>query len=239
MAKIIAHRGANKLAPQNTKAAFKKALEIGVDGFENDVHLTKDGHIVICHNYTVDETSNGSGLISEMTFKELRNLDFGSYFSEEFKGEKIMTLAEFLEISRDLELINIEIKEPKEKNNLVSETIKMVQDFSMEDQVILSSFGHDLLKESKEIEPKIRTGGLYALNTPGITEIANDYVGFAKKYNLDALHPFVMFVDEEFIETAHKNNLTVNAWTVNDRDDMHTLSEMGVDGIITDVPELW
>jgi glycerophosphoryl diester phosphodiesterase len=87
--KIISHRGANKYAPQNTIPAFQKALEFNVEGFENDVHVTKDGVVVVCHNYTIDETSNGKGKIADYTFEELRKFDFGSYFSEEFAGTKI------------------------------------------------------------------------------------------------------------------------------------------------------
>ena len=78
---IISHRGANKYAPQNTLPAFKRALEIGTDGFETDVHLTKDGKVVLCHNYTIDETSNGKGAITDMVLDELKRYDFGSYFS--------------------------------------------------------------------------------------------------------------------------------------------------------------
>ncbi len=95
MTKIIAHRGANKVAPQNTMPAFIKAKEMGAHGFENDVHYTKDGYIVICHNYSIDETSDGSGLILDMTLEELRKYDFGSYFSPAFAGTRIPTLDEF------------------------------------------------------------------------------------------------------------------------------------------------
>ena len=99
MTKILAHRGANKHAPQNTIPAFLKAIELGADGVENDVHLTKDGELVICHNYTIDETSDGKGNISDYTLEELKKFDFGSYFSPDFAGTKIPTLHEFLEIA--------------------------------------------------------------------------------------------------------------------------------------------
>ena len=94
--KVIAHRGACKVAPQNTMPAFEKGLELDVDGFETDVHLTADGVPVLCHDYEIEETSNGHGKITSMTLDELREFDFGSYFSEEFKDTKIPTLEEFL-----------------------------------------------------------------------------------------------------------------------------------------------
>ena len=114
MTKIIAHRGASKAAPQNTLAAFKKAKAMGAHGFENDVHLTKDGVIVVCHNPTIDATSNGTGAICDMTLEELRQYDFGSYFSPEFAGEKIPTL-KFYEVAQGLEIVNVEIKTSEQR----------------------------------------------------------------------------------------------------------------------------
>ena len=102
---VLAHRGANKVAPQNTIPAFKKAIEFNADGLETDVHLSKDGHIVICHNYTIDETSNGVGRVDEMTLLELKNFDFGSYFSDDFKGVSLPTLPELLDLTKSPLLI--------------------------------------------------------------------------------------------------------------------------------------
>lgn len=134
---ILAHRGANKAAPQNTIPAFKKAVEFAADGIETDVHLSKDGEIVICHNYTVDDTSNGKGLIDDMTFAELRRLDFGSYFSKDFKGVTLPTLAELIEVVKNMTLINIEIKAPKKKNDLLKRALlrKFINSVSQEIQL--------------------------------------------------------------------------------------------------------
>ena len=99
---VIAHRGANIIAPQNTIEAFKMSMEIGCDGFETDIHLTKDGIPVVCHNFTIDETSNGTGAIKDMTLEELREFDFGSYKCSEYAGVKIPTLDEFLEFPKNV-----------------------------------------------------------------------------------------------------------------------------------------
>ena len=109
--KIIAHRGANKQAPQNTMPAFIKAIEENADGFETDVHLTRDLVPVICHNYTIDATSDGGGEISSYTLEELKKFDFGSYFSEDFKGVTLPTLEEFLTeaAKSNGEIINLEL----------------------------------------------------------------------------------------------------------------------------------
>ena len=239
MTKIIAHRGANKLAPENTLSAFRKAVELKSDGLETDIHLTKDGELVICHNYDINNTSDGEGFVAQMTLDELRKYDFSSYFSPEFAGEKIPTLDEFLEISRNLEIINIEIKVPHQKNDIVRKAIERVKAFNLEEQVLFSSFSVELMRESKEINPKIKTAALYDINSPLVPEISADPVAFCKKNNLDALHPIVLFIDKDFIDRCHSGGIKVNYWTLNDKNALDTVREMGVDGIITDVPEFF
>ena len=103
MAKInvISHRGANLVAPQNTLPAFRKSFEIGCDGVETDIHLTKDGVPVLCHNFTIDETSTGNGAIKDMTLEELLQFDFGSYKGEEFKDTKIPLLEDFIKLCKE------------------------------------------------------------------------------------------------------------------------------------------
>ena len=165
--KVISHRGANKVAPQNTIPAFEKSLEIGCDGFETDIHLTADGYPVICHNYTIDETSDGKGEVRTKTLEELRTYDFGSYFSEEFKGTKLPTLEEFLDVSSkgDIEIMNIEIKPPLDGNlEIVAKTIDAVKEKGLFDKLLISSFSSEVLVECKRIDPNCKTGFLYAPN---------------------------------------------------------------------------
>jgi hypothetical protein len=109
---IIAHRGASAYAPENTLAAFKKAIDLGADGIELDVHLSKDGEVVVIHDRTIDRTSNGKGQVAEMSLKELKALDFGSWFSDEYQKESIPLLREVLELLKDWNgLLNIELKQ--------------------------------------------------------------------------------------------------------------------------------
>ena len=129
---IIAHRGANKRAPQNTLPAFQKAIEMGTDGFETDVHLSKDGVPVICHNYTIDETSNGTGKIEEMTLEELKKYDFGSYYDPKFKDTPLPTLDEFLDLAtgKGLKVLNIELKPertPQDAKHLSAKHLKQLK----------------------------------------------------------------------------------------------------------------
>lgn len=239
MTKILAHRGANKHAPQNTLPAFLKAIELGADGVENDVHLTRDGELVICHNYTIDETSDGTGSISDYTLAELKQFDFGSYFSPAFAGTRIPTLHEFLEIAAPFSVINVEIKSPESgEKEIVRKTIDCVKEHKLFDRLIISSFDPRLLVEAKEIDPATRTGFLYSPDSPVIEQVYDDPIAYAKSIKADALHPLIAYVDEEYLEDAHKAGLIVNPWTVNLEEAMRLCGAWGSDGIITDVPDV-
>lgn len=239
MTNVIAHRGANRVAPQNTIPAFQKAIEMGADGFENDVHLTKDGYVVVCHNYNIDDTSNGKGFIADYSLEELLKFDFGSYFSEEFAGTKIPRLEDFLDLCRSLKVINIEIKSPKNAHNdIVRKTIDMTKEFGLFDNLIISSFEPKILVECKEVDPLTKTGLLYDPNSPYCEDICDDFAAFAKNIKADAVHPFYGLVNEDYIEEAHNAGIIVNPWTVNKDFAISNLFEWGSDGIITDVSDL-
>ncbi|MDR1629992.1 MAG: glycerophosphodiester phosphodiesterase [Oscillospiraceae bacterium] len=238
MIKIIAHRGANKVAPQNTMPAFTLAKEMGADGFENDVHYTSDGHIVICHNHSINETSNGSGLILEMTLEQLRQYDFGSYFSPEYAGTKIPTLNEFFALAKGLSLINVEIKRPLNGNyDVVGGVIQMAKNMDVFHDLIISSFDEQVLIKAKEIDENCKTGFLYDMKSPHIDEIVEDPVAYAKSLNAQAIHPVFLMITEELIQSAHENGIIVNAWTVNMPESIKTLTLWGCDGLITDIPD--
>lgn len=240
---VISHRGANIYAPQNTIPAFKKSLEIGVDGFETDIHITKDDELVLCHNYTIDETSNGKGSIAEMTLNGLRHYDFGSYFSEKFKGTKIPTMDEFLTLveSSDISVLNIELKSPgKSETAIVSETIEKVKAHGLFDRLIISSFDPKLLVEAKEIDESCKTGFLYSPSKKitYINKLISHPIEFAKSINADALHPLFIFVDEKYVYNAHEAGLIVNPWTVDSVRSIEKMIKCGVDGIITNFPDV-
>lgn len=239
---VISHRGANKVAPQNTLDAFKKSVQYKADGFETDVHMTKDGIPVICHNYTVDKTSDGKGEIASRTLEQLKKLDFGSYFHHSFRGTKIPTLEEFLNLSEraNLKVLNIEIKSPKNKDYIIADKIiEAVKSHNLYDKLLISSFDPDLLVYIKDIAEDCKTGLLYSPDKP-ITykRILGKEIDFAKSIGTDALHPHQLFVTEKLVDAAHENGLQVNPWTVNKEKDMKKLLSFGVDGLITDVPNI-
>ncbi len=240
--KVISHRGANKRAPQNTLPAFENSIKIGVDGFETDIHLTSDGVPVVCHNYTIDETSNGTGEIRNMTLAELRSYDFGSYFHEKYKGTTLPTLEEFLSLceTADIEIMNIEIKHPLDGNmEIVKKTIDAVKAHNLFDKLLISSFDADVLVECKRIDPNCKTGYLYCpKQTVFYTKLLFGYVKFAKEIKADYFHPHFSTVNKRFVRRLHKNGVKVNVWTVNDKSVAKYLLACGVDGLITDVPDV-
>ena len=234
---VLAHRGANKRAPQNTVPAFIKAVEFGSDGIETDVHLSKDGEIVICHNYTIDATSDGKGLISDYTCEELKKYDFGSYFSSDFKGVTLPTISELLDVVKDMKLINIEIKPPKTKNDLVKKTIETVHNYGISDSVIISCFDPECIRESKEIDPAIRTGLLYEDDDLGKEIMAFGVEKYCAQLNANAAHPMCELINEDEVKRLHALGMAVNVWTVNEKEDILRLTEWGCDALISDVPD--
>lgn len=240
---VIAHRGANRYAPQNTLAAFEKANAIGVDGFETDVHLTKDGELVICHNYTIDETSDGKGKICDMTLSQLEKFDFGKYFSPRFKGTKIPTVEEFLSFveTTDIRVLNIEIKSPQQgETEIVKETIRLVKEHGLFDRLLISSFDPKLLVQAKEIDENCKTGYLYDFTkkTTYTNKMRTKYIDFAKSIGADALHPQYLYVDKKYVSAAHEAGIMVNPWTVDSVKTIEKMIKCGVDGIITDFPDV-
>lgn len=239
--KVISHRGANRHAPQNTLPAFEKSIAIGVDGFETDIHVTKDGVPVVCHNYTIDETSNAIGLIAEMTLEELKCFDFGSYFKPEFKGTRIPTLDEFLTLCEGaaIDIMNIELKSPKQaESGIAAKTIEAVKAHGLFDKLLISSFDPQLLLEAKEIDPACQTGLLYSPQTFGSKKVFVVADAYAAEIKADALHPHFLSVNKKYVENAHRRGIKVNVWTVNCPCITQYLLRCGVDGIITNYPEM-
>lgn len=238
---VIAHRGANRLAPQNTLHAFLKAAELKSDGVETDVHVTKDGHLVLCHNGTVDKTSNGRGKISELSLSDLRRFDFGSWFGSRFKNTTIPTLDEFLKTMKDtaVSVLNIELK-PQKGGGLefVEAVIQKVKDYGLTDKLFISSFDYRILDKAKSLEPCVQTGYLY----PAMGEIVKRKIvsplSLVEKYNIDYLLPHHGYASKKLIEKAHSAGKKVAVWTVNKLETVEKLHLWGADGVITDFPDI-
>jgi glycerophosphoryl diester phosphodiesterase len=231
----IAHRGASAVAPANTLAAFSKAVELGADGIEFDVHLSADGVPVVIHDSAVDATTDGSGQVAEIDLAQLKQLDAGAYFDPAYAGERIPTLEEVLQAFGDRLLLNIELKSTSPRDNgLERAVLALVKQYKLENRVLLSSFNPFSLRRAKRIAPHVYVGLLYAPDLPIF--LSRAWLAFLFPH--EARHPKHTMVDAGYMRWAHRRGYRVNTWTVDDPDEMRRLIGLGVDGIITNVPDV-
>ena len=222
---IIGHRGASNVAPENTLKSFKKAIELGADYIEFDIHRTKDSKIVIMHDSNTFATTGHKGTIKRMMLNELKKLDCG-------EGEKIPTLRETIEIAKGKIGLQIEIK----AKGITEQLVSILREENLIDSSIASSFQHSELLEIKKIEPKLKIATL----EPIITGWSKDWnylgsiINNAIRHNSYAIHPIYHLVNQKFIDFAHRNDLKINIWTVNIKAYMRKFVKMGIDGFITD-----
>lgn len=232
---IIAHRGWSAKAPENTLAAFRLAIELGVDGLELDVHMTRDGHVVICHDETLDRTTNGSGLIAERTLDEIRRLDAGSWFSPDYAGEPVPTLRELLEtVARSSwrGLINVELKTGVVLYPGIEKAVAdLLREHELSRFALISSFNHYALAEIKRIDPELETAILYS-------EGLYEPWAYAARFGCRTLHPVHFAAPAPIVQGAHAHGVKVNVWTVDQPERARALAEAGVDGIITNRPDV-
>jgi glycerophosphoryl diester phosphodiesterase len=239
--KVCGHRGACGYAPENTFAAFHKALEQGAEWVEFDVQLSADGVPIILHDDTLERTSDKGGARrpTGLTLSELKELDAGAWFGTAFAGERIPTLEEVLEEFGQKLGLNIEIKSTPnfEADNGIE---KMVADavgkYKLMDRVIVSSFDPFRLARLHAYNPTIPLGALYT-GKPENYLPNFDYFQLAEMTGAIALHPHYKLIDEAYMVRARSMGLKVNTWTVNEPEEMEWLSKLGVDIIITNYPD--
>jgi len=223
---VIGHKGASIIAPENTLLAFRKAIQLKADYIEFDLHKTLDGEIVIIHDNDTYNITGKQGLIEELTLKEIQELDAG-------EGEKIPTITELINLTKGKINLQPEIK----ASGLINDLIQILTKNNLIKKTIISSFDITQLIKIKEIEPRLKIGYLIPseLTRP---RILNRYIQKAIRNEFYAIHPHFTAVSKEFVDNAHENNLKINAWTVNEEDEIIRLKALGVDGIITDDIEL-
>lgn len=226
---IIAHRGAAGEAPENTLAAFALGLEQGCTGIELDVHLSQDGEIIVCHDTTIDRTTDGQGAISQMTVEQLKRFDAGSWFDERFAGERLPLLEEVLDLVPPQVQINVEIKAGA--GRIASVLSQLLTRKNRVAQVFVSSFDFDMLEEMKTLLPEVRIGMLYNIRIPKHYRMAG-----LLDCPVYSLHPHWSRLDAAKVREAVERGLRVYPWTVNKEDDMRAMLACGVSGIITDFP---
>ncbi|SEA83499.1 glycerophosphoryl diester phosphodiesterase [Thalassobacillus cyri] len=233
----IAHRGASGYAPENTMAAFEKAVEMKADMFELDVQMSKDGELVVIHDTTVDRTTDGTGSVKDLTLEEMKSLDAGSWFSEAFADETIPTLGEVLDEYKGKSGILIELKAPSLypgiEQKVADELTAHHLDKPENEKIIVQSFDHESVQKFHDILPEVPVGVLLGYNPEGISD---EQLESFKKY-ADYVNPSKSMIDASLIERIHDFNMLTHPWTVRDRESANFLLEVGADGIITDYPD--
>lgn len=226
---LVGHRGAAGSAPENTMPSFERALSLGADAIELDVHLSRDGIPVVIHDHTVDRTTNGHGMVSEMTVAELKALDAAARFDGASFDARIPTLDEVLSWARGKTRVVIELK-GTHTPGLVRSTLDLVQKHGMLSDVMLISFDHFALRETRQINRDVCTGALY-VGRPV------DPVSVATSCGADAICPHWASISPEDVALAHRAGLAVCVWTVNQPVEIAAALSLGIDGITSDVPD--
>jgi len=220
----IGHRGAAGHEPENTLRSFRRALGIGVDMIEFDVHICASGEIVVIHDKTVERTSNGTGYVNDLTYQELRKLDAGL-------GERIRTLEEAFDLALGCSMLNIELKGDGTGRPVLRSVEHYIETGKAKsNDFLVTSFKFEELVALRELSDTIRIGILTSGNPEDVLEIARDL-------NAHSVNPHHSTVGERFVEESHERGLMIYPWTVNEKDVIAKMKYLKVDGIISDYPD--
>ncbi len=215
----VGHRGARAYAPENTLTSFRKAIELDVNAIEFDVRKTKDGILVVIHDADVKRTTNGEGLVSELTLNKIKSLS-----TED--NEKIPTLEEALDFLEKKVQVLIELKEV----GCEKQVLDIVHAKGLEKTVIITSFLEEVLQKVRELDSNVATGLIYATHKSPVEA--------ALKLKANYLVALYRFVHTANVVKAHENGLKVVVWTVNERSEVEAYVKKGVDGIASDKPDI-
>jgi len=228
----VAHRGSSGTCPENTRAAIEKALDSGVEMVEVDCQLSKDGHVVVFHDERLARTARAKGFVRSKTLKDLKKLDVGGWFKKSFKGERILTLEEVLDLLDGRADLNIDIKGDSHGSlGIELKLLFIVSHYDYLDRTVFSSFDHRILRRVRELAPDTRLGVLHGA---GMKE--NPFQ-LARELGAESIHLQKELATAPMIERAAEAGLKTLVWTVNEVAEMEKLLKVGVDGIFSDYPE--
>ncbi len=230
----IAHRGFSGKYPENTMLAFEKAIEAGTDGIELDVHFTKDGEVVVIHDERIDRTSDGEGYVVDFTYEELSKFDASAGFAGVYGFNKIPTLREYFELVKPVGgfITNIELKTSiNEYPGIEKAVLELVDEFGLEDRIIISSFNHYSIMRTKSINPRIKCGFLESSWIYNFGE-------YTKTRGVECVHPLFLSLNEDSVSEIKSNGIQINTWTVNKEADVERLYNLGVDAVISNYPDM-
>lgn len=240
---VYAHRGASGYAPENTLAAFLKAIEMGAKAIELDVQLSKDGHVIVAHDDTVDRLSKHKGAYSQFSVSELRQMDVGSWMDEKFNQEYTPTLAEVLKKIPETILLNVEIKHMGFRLDVVKKTHEVLRQANRKNCVI-SSFNHlyicfFMLLDQQYLKKQVLNKGAYPLAFLYETDHFKTQLHLRLlNKKIKSINIAVEDVSINNVQFLHKLGYEVHVYTVNDSKNAHYLACIGVDGIFSNYPEI-
>jgi glycerophosphoryl diester phosphodiesterase len=229
---VLGHRGVPGAAPENTIDGFKLAMAMGAHGVELDVHLSRDGELVVIHDELLDRTTDGAGPVGSFTLAELKRLNAAARFPGGHRRQAIPTLDEVVDAVGPAAVINVEIKSGVVLYPEIERTLaEFIDARALAQRVIVSSFNHYSLVEFKRLAPAVDVGLLY---TAGLVE---PWL-YARRVGAQALHPLHFSVTPELVSASHDCGVKVNPWTPNSEEHIRRVAGAGVDAIITNRPDL-
>jgi glycerophosphoryl diester phosphodiesterase len=227
---IVAHRGASGHAPENTIAAFERAVELGAQFIETDLHLTRDARFVAIHDPTLNRTTNGSGVVRDATLAELSRLDAGVWFDRQFIGQRIPSLEDVLEFARKHDVVfYLEIKY-EAAWGMHHALVAALQGGEAAARTVVLSFDPSTVASLRKLDTSMMVGLL-------VDNSKLDAVKTALEAGARQLCPRWDLVTRELVDEAHRADLQVVPWTVNELSQMRTVIKAEVDGIMTDLPD--
>lgn len=237
MPRILGHRGASAYAPENTLAAFREAITLGADGFELDVTLSADGEVVVIHDDTLNRTTTGSGRVDALPLAQLKRLDAGQWFSPVWAGERIPTLGEVFASFATVTprpFINVELKRDQTPaRGLAAAVVALVHAHQWQSHVLLSSFDLSNLQRLQALDAMLPLGALYTWPWQG-----RRLHRALPTLKVQAHHPQYRLLSAQEMQWFHAHGYQVNTWTVNEETALRRLITAGVDGLITDMPDV-
>jgi glycerophosphoryl diester phosphodiesterase len=231
---VVGHRGASGHAPENTMAAFRRAVELGAAFIETDLHLSRDARLVCIHDATLERTTNGRGAVKEQTLAQLKELDAGSWFGSEFAGERIPTLEEALAFSREKDIVFFLEVKYEAAWGIEHGLVAALRDANEAARAVILSFSRGVLRNVRRLDNTLMTGLLFDAIPKGGPEAVIEH---ALEIGARQLAPRGDLFTPALLEHAHRSDLQVVCWTVNPPEQMRSLISAGVDGIMTDYPD--
>jgi glycerophosphoryl diester phosphodiesterase len=237
----IAHRGGRALAPENTLAALREGMKYDVEYLEIDVHQTLDSVVVVSHDETLDRCTDGHGRIDKTAFAEIRKLDAGAWFDPKFKGEKVPTLEEVLDLVDGKHKLWIELKAGGDYPGIEKRIVNLIHAKKAENWAQVISFDTEALRNIHELDSQIVLHKLLVSNLTLLPWYLDTQLHWGNPRRISFVNGFLYhhrFVRKSLVKKFHGRGKTLMVWTVNKPKRIKALERMGVDGIETDVPAL-